>query len=103
MLLPSFLLYIGVGASLGVVTTLLPGARRRICHMAARARIPVVYALAVWLGGTTIAWPIGLYVLATGRLILVGNAISLAVVGKAAIRWESEHIHQPSILETRPR
>ena len=31
----------------------------------------ITYGRAVWFGGTVIAWPIGLYVLATGRLFLV--------------------------------
>ncbi|MGI9486633.1 MAG: hypothetical protein ACR2RF_12285 [Geminicoccaceae bacterium] len=38
--------------------------------MATRAGMDVGYGRVVWFGGTIMAWPIGLYVLATGRLVL---------------------------------
>lgn len=72
LLMIALFTYVGVGAGLAVIGLCVPSLGRRIDNMAARAGMEIGYGRAVWLGGTTFAWPVGLYVLATGRLVLVG-------------------------------
>ena len=67
----ALLTYAGIGASLAIIGLCVPNYGRRIDRIAARAGMNVGYCRAVWFGGTIVAWPIGLYVLATGRLVLV--------------------------------
>lgn len=69
-------IYVGVGAGLAFIGLCVPSFGRRIDRMAARMGMDVGYGRAVWLGGTILAWPIGLYVLATGRLVLVDTDLS---------------------------
>lgn len=70
-MLLTVLLYAGIGASLGIATLSFSGPRQRVDRLADRVGMTTGYARSVWLGGTFIAWPIGLFVLATDRLILV--------------------------------
>lgn len=68
-----FLLHASVGLGLAITTLCIPGCRRHIDRTARKTGMGVGYARVVWLGGTIIAWPIGLYVLASGRLVLVND------------------------------
>ena len=65
------LTYVGVGAGLAIMGLCVPSFGRVIDRMATRAGMDVGYGRVVWFGGTMMAWPIGLFVLATGRLLLV--------------------------------
>lgn len=82
-LLLILLLYVGIGAGLGGTAILIPRTRRAICHLANTAGMHRNYAQAVWFSGTLIAWPIGLYVLATGRLVLGNDDLLTAAAGQS--------------------
>ncbi|MEZ5932485.1 MAG: hypothetical protein R3F54_11110 [Alphaproteobacteria bacterium] len=82
ILLLAGLLYLGLGAGLGIVTLCIPALRRKMMGVAAALGMSSGYAQAVWLGGTLIAWPIGLYVFAAGRLLLVAPEKPHAALGK---------------------
>lgn len=84
-LLLALLLYAGIGAGLALMTLCAPGFRRRIDHLADRVGMSIGYGRLVWFGGTFIAWPVGLYVLATGRLVLVDVARQEADAGDNVI------------------
>jgi hypothetical protein len=51
----------------------VPALRRSMLRVAARLEMPPGYARALWIIGTIVAWPAGLYVLLTGRLVLPGS------------------------------
>lgn len=70
-LLLILLFYVAIGACLGTTALGIPASRRSIVEIAGRHGMSRRCAGASWLGGTLIAWPVGLYVLATGRLVLV--------------------------------
>jgi len=70
-LLLILLIYAGIGAGLALMTLSAPRLRQGIDRQASRVGMSIAYGRLVWLYGTFIAWPIGLYVLATGRLVLV--------------------------------
>lgn len=63
-------MYIGVGLGLAIAGLCVPSFGRGIDQLATRTGLDVGYGRAIWFGGTFFAWPIGLYVLATGRLVL---------------------------------
>ncbi|MEM8948172.1 MAG: hypothetical protein AAGA21_03685 [Pseudomonadota bacterium] len=65
------LTYIGLGVGLASIGLCIPDLSRKIDESAACLGMKIDYGRAVWLFGTVIAWPVGLYVLVTGRLILV--------------------------------
>lgn len=64
------LLYIGFGVALAAGTMAFPVLRKRMEIVASRLDMKLSYARALWVTGTIIAWPVGLYVLSTGRLVL---------------------------------
>lgn len=74
-MLLAFVLYISIGIGLAVATLSTPSLRRHIDGLANRLGMSVLYARVVWLGGTTVAWPVGLTVFATGRLFLLGDNV----------------------------
>ncbi|MGI9416521.1 MAG: hypothetical protein ACR2RA_01655 [Geminicoccaceae bacterium] len=71
-------LYACVGAGLAATALGIAGLRQTIDHLAERLGFSPVYARLIWLGGTIVAWPIGLVVLTTGRLVLVDGESGLA-------------------------
>lgn len=74
MLTSALLLYAGIGVGLSTVTLTATSFRRRIDRMARNVGMDAGYGRLVWAAGTTIAWPVGLYVLITGRLVGAGDA-----------------------------
>lgn len=62
-------IYIGVGLGLAIAGLYAPNFVRGIDQLGARTGLSAGYGRAVWFGGTLFAWPIGLYVLITGRLV----------------------------------
>ena len=60
-----------IGLGLAIASLAIPKLRRTIDLMAERYGMGGGYAYAIWLVSTIVAWPIGLYVLTTGRLLLV--------------------------------
>lgn len=75
-----FILYVGIGAGLAITTLGLAGLRQGIDRVADQLGMCRLYARLVWLGGTIVAWPIGLFVLITGRLVLVDGETTAAAV-----------------------
>ncbi len=65
-------IYVGIGVGLAVIGLCIPSFGRRIDRMAAQSGMNAGYGRVVWFCGTVIAWPIGVFVLATGRLVLAG-------------------------------
>ncbi len=57
--------------------------------MAARAGLGVGYGRAAWFGGTIMAWPVGLYVLASGRLVLVDTELKATIGDAGGIESET--------------
>jgi hypothetical protein len=66
-------LYFCVGAALAAGAVAVPVLRRTMLRVAARLEIQDSYALVLWIIGTTVAWPIGLYVFGTGKLVLANG------------------------------
>ncbi len=85
-MLPFVLLYIGFGTALAGGTLAVPALCRPMATVATRLGISLSYARTLWTIGTIIAWPVGLYVLATGRLVLVNGDPN------AAFDLQSHHI-----------
>lgn len=63
-----------VGLGLAIMPIAVASTRRTIRRVASQAGMNSGYAHVVWLIGTCLAWPIGLFVLSTGRLLCVGPA-----------------------------
>lgn len=72
------LLHACVGFGLAILMLCVPGCRRQIDRVAGNISMDIGYARIVWLGGTIVAWPVGLYVLASGRLVLVDDETGMA-------------------------
>ena len=63
------LFYLLFGTTLAAGTIALPACRRHIRTVAGRLGMSLRYASLLWISGAVIAWPAGLYVLSTGRLL----------------------------------
>ncbi|MGI9452776.1 MAG: hypothetical protein ACR2QH_19375 [Geminicoccaceae bacterium] len=61
--------YLCLGAAIAAGMMAVRSLRLGITKVADRMGMPLSYARILWFFGTIIAWPIGLYVLATGRLV----------------------------------
>lgn len=70
-LLLGLLIYGCIGLGLATASLAIAKPRRTIDLIAERHGMGNRYAYAIWLLSTIVAWPIGLYVLTTGRLLLV--------------------------------
>ena len=79
------LLYVGIGAGLAVLTLGDQAFRRGIDRMANQHGMSRDYGRAVWLGGTVVFWPIGLYSLVIGRLAMADDPLPTAA-GEAVTR-----------------
>ena len=64
------LCYLSLGLALAAGMMAVPALRLSMKMVARRLGMPLNYARTLWLVGTIVAWPVGLYVLSTGRLVL---------------------------------
>ncbi len=78
-------IYVGIGVGLAAIGLCVPSFGRRIDRMATRTGVNVGYGRAVWFCGTVFFWPIGVFVLATGRLVLV-DAVPPAATDDASTK-----------------
>lgn len=62
--------YLCFGVALAAGTMAVPVLRLGMKTVATRLGMPLNYARTLWFIGTIITWPVGLYVLSTGRLVL---------------------------------
>lgn len=63
--------YLAIGAGLATLTLRHPSFGQLIDRTGWRVGLDYRHARCLWLLGTAVTWPIGLFVLATGRLVLV--------------------------------
>lgn len=92
------LTYLCFGAALAVGTLAIPVLRHGMARVASRLGMPMIYARTLWLIATTIAWPVGFYVFATGRLVLPTKE-SLTVGGSPMARPTESVPHDYSVLQ----
>jgi len=76
-LLIIFSIYLAIGAGLALLPFCSHSFRRSIDRMAGCVGIEPGHAQGVWTLGTIAAWPIGLFVLVTGRMMLVKGSYDL--------------------------
>ncbi len=63
-------LYAGVGIGIAVATVAFQPVCQAIERIGARVGMTPGYARLVWITGTVLAWPVGLYARMTGKLVL---------------------------------
>jgi hypothetical protein len=88
-------LYGCVGVGLAIASLAVPASRRTIWRLAKQTDMNSSYAHTIWLVGTCLAWPIGIYVLLTGRLFYIGKGFrrstrneTPAVMASASQSWD---------------
>ncbi len=89
VLLLVLVFYSCIGLGLAIASLAVPSARRTIHNMAEQANMTLSYAHAIWFVGTFLVWPIGLNVLSTGRLLLIGYASQQTASGETLSAEES--------------
>lgn len=72
-MLQLLLLYLGIGSGFAIGTLAWPPMRRTIDRTGVRLGMGAICARGIWAMSTIIAWPVGLYVRATGRLLLADD------------------------------
>lgn len=89
--------YFCLGAAIAVGMMLVPSLSLRIRTVACRMGIQLHYARSLWIIGTIVAWPVGLYVLLTGRLVLPTKGLALMTDPSISIlrrsREEANRLH----------